>query len=94
MPGPADSQVPAPTSGTSVAGLNAGQNFSLTATCPTGKILGGGFTYSVSTAAQANRVSVDSYPSSATAWTVTVNVNQNMGAAVTISLSVYAVCTV
>jgi hypothetical protein len=87
--------VPAPVSGTSAAGLNAGQSYTLTSTCPAGKkILGGGHTYSLSTIAQANRVSVNSYPSAADAWTVTVRVNQNLGAIVTISLSVYAVCTV
>jgi hypothetical protein len=84
----------APVAGTSAASLNAGQTFSLTSTCPSGKIVGGGYRYSASTASQANRLSVDSYPSSASAWTVTVNVNQNLGATVTISLSVYAVCTV
>jgi len=93
--GPSDSQVLAAVSGTSAAGLNAGESYSLTGTCPSGKrILGGGFTYSVSTAGQTNRVSVDSYPSAADAWTVTILVNQNLGAAVTITLSVYAVCTV
>jgi len=67
----------------------------LTSTCPAGKkILSGGWNYSVSTAAQTNRVSVGSYPSAADAWTVIVQVNQNLGGAVTISLSVYAVCTV
>jgi hypothetical protein len=82
-------------SGTSVAGLNAGQSYALTSTCPAGKkILGGGYTYSVSTAGQTNRVSVDSYPSGADAWAVVVRVHQNLGGAVTVSLSVYAVCTV
>jgi hypothetical protein len=82
-------------SGTSAAGLNAGQSYSLTSTCPAGKkIISGGYTYSVSTAGQTNRVSVDSYPSAADAWTVTVKVNQGLGGSVSISLSVYAVCTV
>jgi hypothetical protein len=95
VPGPSDSQVLAAVTGTSAAGLNAGQTFSLTSTCPPGKkILGGGFRYSTSTANQANRLTVDSYPSSASAWTVTASVFQNLGAAVTISVSVYAVCTV
>jgi hypothetical protein len=94
-PGPSDSQVLAAVSGTSAAGLHAGQSYTLTRTCPVGKkILSGGHTYSVSTVAQVTRVSVDSYPSAAGAWTVTVRVNQNLGAAVTVSLSVYAVCTV
>jgi Collagen triple helix repeat (20 copies) len=94
-PGPSDSQVLGAVSGTSSAGLTAGQSYSLTSTCPAGKkILGGGYTYSLSTAAQANRVSVNPYPSAADAWTVTVRVNQNVGGAVTISLAVYAVCTV
>jgi len=94
-PGPSDSQVLAAMSGTSAAGLNAGQTYSLTSTCPAGeKILSGGHTYSVSTAGQTNRVSVGSYPSAVDAWTVTVRVNQNLGGSVTISLSVYAVCTV
>lgn len=93
--GPSDSQVLAAVSGTSAAGLNAGQSYSLTSTCPSGKkILGGGWTYTVSTAGQTDRVSVDSYPSAADAWVVTIRVNQNLGAAVTITLSVYAVCTV
>ncbi len=95
IPGPADSQVLAPVSATSAAGLNAGQAFTLTSTCPAGKkILAGGWAYSVSTPAQATRVTVDSYPSAADAWTATVLVNQNLGASVTITLSVYAVCTV
>ena len=82
-------------SGTSAAGLNAGRTYTLSSTCPAGKkILSGGHTYSVSNAGQTNRVSVDSYPSAANAWTVTVRVNQNLGGSVTISLSVYAVCTV
>jgi len=82
-------------SGTSAAGLNAGQTYTLTSTCPAGKkILGGGWTYSVSTAGQTSRVAVDSYPSAADAWTVTIRVNQNLGVSVTITLSVYAVCTV
>jgi hypothetical protein len=82
-------------SGTSAPGLNAGQSYSLTSTCPAGKkILSGGHAYSLSAAAQANRVSVDAYPSAADAWTVVVRVNQNLGPAVMISLSVYAVCTV
>jgi hypothetical protein len=82
--------------GTSAPGLNAGDTYSLTSTCPAGaKILSGGFVYSVSTVGQTSRVAVsDSYPSSATAWTVTVRVNQNLGNAVSVSLSVYAVCTV
>jgi hypothetical protein len=85
----------APVSGTSAAGLNAGQTYSLTSTCPAGtKILGGGYSYTVSTAGQTNRVSVSSYPSSADAWTAIVWVNTSLGGAVTISLSVYAVCTV
>jgi hypothetical protein len=84
-----------PVSGTSAAGLNAGQTYSLTSTCPAGKeILAGGYTYAVSTVGQTNRVSVDSYPSAPNAWTAIVRVHQNLGAAVTISLSVYAVCTV
>jgi hypothetical protein len=74
--------------------LNAGQTYSLTSTCPAGKKIVGGYTYSVSTAGQTNRVSVDSYPSAADTWTVAVRVHQNLGGAVTISLSVYAVCTV
>ena len=75
--------------------MAAGQTYSLSNTCPAGKkILGGGYTYSVSNGAQANRVSVNSYPSSATAWTTTVRVNTALGATVTVSLSVYAVCTV
>ena len=93
--GPSDSQVLAPVSGTSAAGLSAGQSYSLTRTCPAGKkILGGGWTYSVSTANQTSRVAVDSYPSAANAWTATVRVHQNFGGAVTITLNVYAVCTV
>ena len=95
IPGPSNSQVPAALSGTSAAGLNAGQTYSLTSTCPAGtKILGGGYSYTLSTPAQANRVSVSSYPSSTTEWTAFVRVNSNLGAAVTISLAVYAVCTV
>ena len=87
--------MPVAVSGTSAAALNAGQTYSLTNTCPVGKkILGGGFTYAVSTANQTSRVSVDSYPSAANAWTATVRVHQNLGGGVTISLSVYAVCTV
>ena len=87
--------MPAAVSGTSAAALNAGQTYSLTNTCPVGKkILGGGFTYAVSTANQTSRVSVDSYPSAGNAWTATVRVHQNLGGGVTISLSVYAVCTV
>ncbi len=93
--GPSDSQVLTAVSGTSAAGLNAGESYSLTSTCPSGKkILGGGWTYTVSTAGQTSRVSVDSYPSAADAWTVTISVNQNLGAGVTITLSVYVVCTV
>jgi len=81
--------------GTSAAGLNAGQSYSLTSACPMGKkILSGGYTYSLSTANQSDRVTVDSFPGSATSWTVAVNVNQNLGNAVTTTLSVYAVCTV
>ena len=92
---PADSQVPAAVSGTSAAGLNAGQSYSLTNTCPAGKkILGGGYTYTVSTANQTSRVAVDSYPSAGNAWTATVRVHQNLGGGVTVALSVYAVCTV
>ena len=57
--------------------------------------MGGGGTYTVSNAAQFNRVAiVQSYPSAANAWTVTVRVNQALGAGVTITLSTYAVCTV
>jgi hypothetical protein len=82
-------------SGTSLAGLNAGETYSLTSMCPPGKkILSGGYTYSLSTANQTNRVAVDSYPSSASAWTATIRVHQNLGNTVTVSLSVYAVCTV
>lgn len=93
--GPADSQVLSPVSGTSAAGLNAGQTYSLTSTCPAGKkILGGGYSYTVSNQGQTNRVSVSSYPSAATDWTVLVRVNTSLGGSVTISLSVYAVCTV
>ena len=93
--GPSDSQVLAPVSGTSAAGLSAGQSFSLTSTCPAGKkILGGGWTYSVSTANQTSRVSVVSYPNAANSWTATVRVHQTLGSGVTITLSVYAVCTV
>jgi hypothetical protein len=81
--------------GTSAAGLNAGQTYSLASTCPAGtKILGGGYTYAVSNAGQTNRVSLSPYPSSATEWTVLVRVNTSLGGSVTISLSVYAVCTV
>ncbi len=93
--GPSDSQVLAAVSGTSGAGLSAGQSYALTSTCPAGKkILGGGWTYSLSTPNQSSRVTLDSYPSAANAWTVTIRVNQNLGGTVTISLSVYAVCTV
>ena len=93
--GPSDSQVPAAVSGTSAAGLNAGQSYSLTNTCPAGKkILGGGHTYTVSTANQTSRTAVDSYPSAGNAWAATVRVHQNLGGAVTITLAVYAVCTV
>ena len=68
----------------------------VTSTCPAGKkIFGGGETYTVSNAGQTDRVAVvQSYPSAADAWTVTVRVNQNLGGSVTITLSVYAVCTV
>ena len=87
--------MPATVSGTSAAALTAGQSYSLTNTCPAGKkILGGGYTYAVSTANQTSRVAVDSYPSAANAWTARVRVHQNLGGSVTISLSVYAVCTV
>lgn len=87
--------MPAAVSGTSAAGLNAGQSHLLTNTCPAGKkILGGGYTYSISTANQTSRVAVDSYPSAGNAWTATVRVHQNLGGTVTITLSVYAVCTV
>lgn len=73
----------------------AGQTYSLTNTCPAGKkILGGGYTYAVSTANQTSRVSVDSYPSAGNAWTATVRVHQNLGGGVRVSLSVYAVCTI
>lgn len=86
--------MPAAVSGTSAAGLNAGQSYSLTNTCPVGKkILGGGYTYLVSTANQTSRTGLSSYPSSANAWTATVRVHQNLGGGVTVSLSVYAVCT-
>jgi len=69
--------VPAAVSGTSAAALNAGQSYSLTNTCPAGKkILGGGYTYTVSAASQTSRVSVDSYPSAAGAWTATVKVTR------------------
>jgi hypothetical protein len=82
-------------SGTSSAGLNAGQSYALTSTCPAGKkILGGGYAFTVSTVGQTGRVSVDSYPSAADAWTASAKVHQGLGGAVTISLSVYAVCTV
>jgi hypothetical protein len=78
--------------------LNEGESYSLTSTCPSGKkILSGGYSYSVSNANQTNRVAVlFSYPSSASAWVVTVRVNQNLTPAATntITLSVYAVCTV
>ncbi len=81
--------------GASAAGLNAGQSYSLTNTCPAGKkILGGGYTYAISMANQTSRVAVDSYPSAGNAWTATVRVHQALGGSVTISLSVYAVCTV
>jgi len=87
--------VPAAVSGTSAAALAAGQIYSLTNTCPAGKkILGGGYTYTLSTPNQTNRVAVDSYPSAGGAWTARVRVHQNLGGGVTISLSVYAVCTV
>jgi len=93
--GPSDSQVLSPVTGTSAAGLSAGQTYSLTSTCPAGKkILGGGYTYTVSNAGQTSRVSVSSYPSAATDWTAVVRVNTSLGGTVTISLSVYAVCTV
>jgi len=53
--------VPAAVSGTSAAALAAGQIYSLTNTCPAGKkILGGGYTYTLSTPNQTNRVAVDS----------------------------------
>ena len=88
-PGQSDSQVPAAASGTSAPELNAGQSYSLTKTCPAGKkILGGGYTYTISTANQTNRVAVDSYPSSGSAWTATVRVHQNLGGGVASSLSV------
>jgi hypothetical protein len=85
----------APVAGTSAAGLSAGQTYSVSSTCPAGtKILGGGHMYTVSNQGNTNRVSVSSYPSSATEWTVLARVNSGLGGAVTISLSVYAVCTV
>ncbi len=57
--------------------------------------MGGGGTYTVSNAAQFNRVAlVQSYPSAANAWTVTVRVNTALGAGVTLTVSTYAVCTV
>ncbi|HUF00964.1 MAG TPA: hypothetical protein VMN35_00935 [Gaiellaceae bacterium] len=93
--GPADSQVLAPVTGTSAAGLSAGQTYSVSSTCPAGtKILGGGHAYTVSNRGQTNRISVGSYPSSATEWTILARVNSGLGTAVTISVSVYAVCTV
>ena len=95
VPGPTDSQVLTAVTGTSTTGLNAGQTYSLTSPCPVGKkILGGGYGYTASNAAQTNRVSVSSYPSSATDWTVLARVNTSLGGGVSISLSVYAVCTV
>lgn len=94
-PGPSDSQVMSPITGTSAASLNAGETYSLTSSCPDSTdILSGGYSYTVSNQAQTNRVSVSSYPSSATEWTAVVRVNTNLGGTVTISLSVYAVCTV
>ncbi len=54
----------------------------------------GGYTYTLSTANQTNRVAVASYPSAGDAWAARVRVHQNLGGGVTISLSVYAVCTV
>ena len=87
--------MPAAVSGTSAAALTAGQTYSLANTCQAGKkILGGGYTYAVSTANQTSRVSVDSYPSAGNAWTATVRVHQNLGGGVRVSLSVYAVCTI
>ena len=70
--------------------------FTVTKTCPgTTVIMGGGGTYSVSNAAQHNRVALlQSYPSAANAWTVTVRVNTALGAGVTLTVSAYAVCTV
>lgn len=93
--GPSDSQVLAPVAGTSAGGLAAGQSFSLTSTCPAGKkILGGGLTYSVSNVGQTSRVTAVSYPSAAGAWTAIVRVHQTLGSGATITLAVYAVCTV
>jgi len=94
--GPSDSQVLAPVAMTSTAGANAGTVISAVATCPASKtILGGGASYSLSNAAQTNRVSLlTSSPSAADAWTVTARVNQNLGGTVTVTVSAYAVCTV
>lgn len=70
--------------------------FSVTSSCPgTTKILGGGGSYSVAPVGQHNRVALlRSYPSAANAWTVTIRVNTALGAAATLTVNVYAICTV
>jgi hypothetical protein len=88
--------VPAPTVQTSAPALPVNTLYTVTRTCPgTSVIMGGGGSYTVSNAAQHNRVAiVQSYPSAPNAWTVTVRVNTALGAGVTLTVSTYAVCTV
>jgi maltoporin len=73
-----------------------GTTVTATATCPAGKkILGGGGSYTVSNASQANRVGlIASYPSAANAWTVTARVHQGLSSGFTTTVTTYAVCTV
>jgi hypothetical protein len=86
----------APVASTSPDNPGAGDTLSVTATCPAGKkVLGGGFTYSLSNASRTDRVApVASYPSAANAWTATIRVNAGLGGGVSATLSVYVVCTV
>jgi hypothetical protein len=78
-----------------VTNLADGTVYTLTSTCVGKKILGGGFTYSVSNSSRTDRVApVASYPSADNAWTVSIRVNQGLGMGVSVTLSVYAVCTV
>jgi hypothetical protein len=76
-----------------VASLGSGTSLTVTRTCPTGKkVLGGCYTYSLSSGVTERVDVVSSYPSAGNAWTVALRANQNLNSAVT--LSVYAVCTV
>ena len=76
---------------TSAANPAIGTSTTATATCSTGKLVGGGGRVTHTTVAQPGQIK-QSYPSSATVWTVVGGPSVTNSGGATITVQAYALC--